>query len=89
MMPNEFLFPGCQRLFNIGIPVLPPLQSLVPVAKHKRETFEAWLKSSLTILAEKVESLLRVEFYLSFLGPESVLACYTHYSYFTTFPYLL
>jgi len=54
MMPSEFLCPGCQRLCNIVIPVLPSLHSLIPTSKHKRETFEAWLKNTIAILSDKV-----------------------------------
>jgi hypothetical protein len=56
MLNNEFLCPGCQRLCNIVIPVLPALHSLLPTAKHKRETFENWLKNSLAVVSEKVSS---------------------------------
>ena len=54
MFAHEFLCPGCQRLCNIVLPVLPSLPALLPTAKHKRETFEAWLKNAVEILSDKV-----------------------------------
>ena len=54
MFAHEFLCPGCQRLCNIVLPVLPSLPALLPTAKHKRETFEVWLKNAVEILSDKV-----------------------------------
>jgi hypothetical protein len=54
MFQHEFLCPGCQRLCNIVLPVLPPIHNLLPNVKHKRETFESFLKSTIAILSDKV-----------------------------------
>lgn len=53
MSNYEFLCPGCQRLCNVVLPVLPPLHRLLPSVKHKRETFETWIKNTIEILSDK------------------------------------